>query len=73
MEPEEETPDPPTLYQVGPESLDADYVPKGRYQWVVYWYESGCYSGDGDAISWDGAVLRSHNLSHCSCYSARMA
>lgn len=68
-EPEEEPKPPkPVLYQVGPDAIDEEYVTR-PYRWVVYWYECGQWDGDGDAISYDGESLRSHNLSHCSCYS----
>lgn len=60
-----------TLYQLGPEEigdLDSDRHWRCKYQWVIYWYESGCYEGSGNAISWDGTTLRHHDLGHCSCY-----
>lgn len=61
-------PAPVQVYNVGPDAMD-DYMGVGKkYVWVVADYTIGDYCGDGDAISWDGSVLRRHNLSHCSCY-----
>lgn len=57
------------LYQVGPGELSDDQVGAVKEcVWLVYWYEIGCYCGDGEAVSFDGKNYTLHNLSHCSCY-----
>lgn len=62
------------IYNVGPDSL-ADYELKALletgegYKWMVYWYESGCYDGNGEivALGNDGNIYAG-GLGHCSCY-----
>ena len=42
---------------------------KDQYEWLVYWYESGYYDGQGQAVALrkDG-LLELYDLGHCSCY-----
>lgn len=59
------------IYNVGPDELcdwDLEQVGEG-YDWLVYWYEVGCYDGDGEAVALrkDGMV-EIKCLGHCSCY-----
>ena len=55
------------VYSVGPDDLSEENLPSD-FEWIVYWYEVVAYAARGEAISWDGEHLRSHDLSHCSCY-----
>lgn len=57
-------------FNVGPDDLTSDLAQfEDRYEWVVYWYESGDYDGGGEAVALrkDGKI-DVWNLSHCSCY-----
>lgn len=62
------------IYQVGPDVLsDWDIEELGgndRFEWLVHWYLSGSYEGEGEAValSKDGETLYVKNLGHCSCY-----
>jgi hypothetical protein len=37
-------------------------------EWAAYWYEIGCYCGDGYIIMRKDRKWYIHNCSHCSCY-----
>jgi hypothetical protein len=61
------------IYNVGVEDL-SDYDIKDMdgesLDFVVYWYESGSYEGDGEAVGYskEENVLYVKGLGHCSCY-----
>lgn len=60
------------IYSVGCDELDDwDWkeIEAEKYIWTVYWYESGCYEGSGEAVTLgkDG-LLYCKDLGHCSCY-----
>jgi hypothetical protein len=59
------------IYNVGPDTVyeEKEILQDERFLWVVYWYESGSYEGDGEAVALhtDG-TLHTFSLSHCSCY-----
>lgn len=38
------------------------------YEWLVHWYDGGCYEGSGEAVGYKDGNLYIYNLSHCSCY-----
>jgi hypothetical protein len=52
--------------EVQPYELEMDLE---QYEWLVYWYENGCYDGFGEAVALrkDGR-LQTGKLDHCSCY-----
>lgn len=60
------------VYNVGLQQLE-DYelkeiVNDKRFLWTVYWYESGSYEGDGEAVSLGkNGLLYKTSLGHCSC------
>ena len=59
-----------TIFELGPEMVEpgqAD-LPDGS-PWLVYWYRSGDYDGDGQAVASlpDGHLVEA-SLGHCSCY-----
>lgn len=61
-----------TIYNVGPDELIYEYdemVKDERYEWIVYWYQTGDYDGSGEAAMYgkDGK-LYTRGLGHCSCY-----
>lgn len=62
------------VFSVGPDDLD-DYELKavredGRFEWFIYWYESGSWEGSGYALAYnkEDGLLHHKSLSHCSCY-----
>ena len=57
------------IISVGPDeiTISEDVIPKG-VDVIIYWYESGCYEGHGDAIAIGEKVAYEAGLSHCSCY-----
>jgi hypothetical protein len=60
-------------YNLGPDELylgdDADEgIPDDNVEWVVYFYEYGCYDGSGVAVWKVGDKFGMQCLGHCSCY-----
>jgi hypothetical protein len=57
------------IYQVGPD-VPYDLWEDDRFEWIVHWYEEGCYDGSGEAVGLckDDGLLYIKNLGHCSCY-----
>lgn len=62
------------FYRVGPDELgeyDMDKIIESRadYRWVVYWYRTDSYDGEGLAVALrrDGKIDHA-NMGHCSCY-----
>lgn len=58
---------------VGPDcGTDAWDFEQGRLpekaDWLVEWYENGCYDGTGEAVWKVGTRYYWTSLSHCSCY-----
>lgn len=54
------------VFNVGPEEI---CIPIGDpYDWLVYWYQSGSYEGDGVAAYKKDGKFGWANLGHCSCY-----
>lgn len=57
------------VFSVGPDGYDPDAAADGLIEWVVYWYQSGDYDGDGDAVArYADGTYRTAGLGHCSCY-----
>jgi len=53
------------VFQVGPEEIDYD---RFDFDWLVYWYQTGSYDGDGVAAYKRDGKFGWANLGHCSCY-----
>lgn len=58
------------VYQVGPDAVnESELAGNGKFKWIVYWYQSGYYDGEGEAVALStDNVLYCKGLSHCSCY-----
>lgn len=61
------------LYNVGVDELneyDINDMDGESFDFIVYWYESGSYDGDGEAVGYikEENILYVTSLSHCSCY-----
>lgn len=56
------------IYSIGPDEC-YDVPNSEGLQWLVYWYESGYYDGQGQAVAlWEDGSVTVKDLSHCSCY-----
>lgn len=58
-------------YNLGPGELTLDgydKLPDDNIEWVVYFYESDYYDGNGVAVWKVGDRFGMQNLGHCSCY-----
>lgn len=47
-----------------------EFLQENKFDFVIYFYESGYYSGDGIAFLKQGKNWYYHDMSHCSCYGA---
>lgn len=56
------------VYCLNDEAYGNDWD-EDQFEWMAYWYECGCYEGNGEAVALgkDG-FLYHEPLSHCSCY-----
>jgi hypothetical protein len=56
-------------YSVGPDEIYMnENSPLKNAEWIVYWYESGSYDGDGIGVAKYKDGYEILNLGHCSCY-----
>lgn len=60
------------VHNVGPDAFsEYDWKEGGiplNAKWIVYYYESGSYEGEGELVYKVGRSLFRTNLGHCSCY-----
>lgn len=60
------------VYNVGPDELNEnDFKESGipaNAKWIVYYYESSPYEGEGELVYKVGRSFFRTSLGHCSCY-----
>ncbi len=58
------------IYNVGPCELSFNDFDLIDFEFIVYYYETGCYCGSGEAVGFckTDRLIYVKNLGHCSCY-----